>query len=195
MHVFNWLGVIIQASMFIFVIRARKAGSDFNPLCFCLWVLMSVVTLTITAFEKGNWLLPATWVICDSIIAIYLIRSGCKMKFGKMEKWVLGLTLLSLATFVALRLHGKGVLSLYVCLAALAVAIYPQIKDYRIKPESVDPLVWWLYTISNFFCLIGNPLKLENSLLPGASVPLCLVPLVLLWRYRRQQSLSTASLR
>jgi hypothetical protein len=183
----NWAGILIQALMFIFVLRASKKGVHFNPLTYILYAGLSVVTLVVTIFEKGSWMLVLAWIFCDSIIFIHLVRKGEKVEFGKFEKTVVLLTICTAAVYAISKYMGHGIIAVYACTIALSVACIPAMVDYKRKPIDVDVLVWTLYTVSNFFCFFGQqPMNVENSLIPGVIGALCAI--VLYWGVRARYS-------
>lgn len=178
--VMNWVGIIIQALMFLFVVRASNNGSHFNPLTYILFMGLSTVTLVVTFLEKGNWILVVAWIVCDAIISIHLVRKGATLEFGKFEKTVMGLTICTAVVYAVSKYFGHGVVAVYACTFALSFACWPAMVDYKKDPLSADPVIWMLYTVSNSFCFFGlQPMSVENSLIPGVIGVLCLV--ILYW--------------
>lgn len=174
----NWAGVFIQAFMFIFVVRASKKGVHFNPLTYILYAGLSVVTLVVTIFEKGNWMLVLSWIFCDTIISTHLVRKNEKPNFGNFEKAVVLMTICTAAVYAISKYYGHGVIAVYACTVSLSIACIPAMLDYKRKPLDVDLFVWTLYTVSNFFCFFGRrPMNVENSFIPGVIGALCAITL------------------
>lgn len=184
----NWVGVFTQAFMFVFVVRASRKGVHFNPLTYILYAGLSVVTLVVTIFERGSWMLVFAWIFCDTIISVHLILKGEKLEFGKFEKMVVLLTICTAAVYAISKYMGHGIIAVYACTAALSVACIPAMIDYKQKPTEVDVFVWTLYTVSNLLCFFGQrPMNVENSLIPAVIGTLCAT--ILYWGVRAKYSL------
>ncbi len=152
--------------------QIKRNEIEQNLLTWVLWFALDVIIVASIFFQKGNFLLPATYTIGSLITTILIIKSQNKMSWTWFESFVSALVLISMIIWY----FSGDKAATVTATAAMLVAGIPQLVDAYKNPHSMPLLVYGAYIIANSFSLAGaTDWSVKESLYPASALIYCLL--------------------
>jgi hypothetical protein len=149
-----------------------------NVATWTLWVSLDAIVTVSIILQKGNYVLPALYVIGGSIIVISLI-------YKKLFKWTSFETFVLILVIVCLLIWSISGSRWATIASTLAVCISsaPQVRDLWREPEKGTGVIYSGYALANILSFMaGKSWTVEERFYPGMMIPLCLLMTVVAFR-------------
>lgn len=179
MNILVWSGSLLALLTYFPLWYQIKIGTtEQNRLTWGLWGALDIIaTITIIA-QKGNFLLPAAYVI-GSVMTVYFIsRTGKKSAWTWFETMVTLLVIICMVIWYFVNSKAATIASS----SALLIAGVPQLVDAWRRPHEMPFLVYVSYTIANGLSTAGGKnWSVEERFYPATAAVLCFLFVVVIF--------------
>jgi hypothetical protein len=140
-----------------------------NLASFLLWGMLDAVAAASIIFQKGNWYLPAAYVLgCIAVVtSLVIVKTWAWTNFETFVSFLVVICLIGWA------ISGPR-LATILSTTGVVLAGIPQLIDTYKKPDEQPLLSYFGFTIANTLGVLGGAAwTIEERLYPAACVVLC----------------------
>ena len=123
-----------------------------NPLTFFLWSLLDGISAGAMFLEGGNYLQAMLFCIGGIVVVFCTISAKNPFKWTWFESFIA----ISVLICICVWIQTDNTTAAIVSLTALCIASVPQIKDAWNMPEKMPTLIYFGYTVSHVFAMLGG---------------------------------------